>query len=95
MGQLKVISSSTTATSFYCQCQCYFLFSIANNDYNLMSVQLTFQRGSVQECNNITIFSDNVLENVEKFLVQLNTDDPNTSTGQGSVTVSILDNNGN
>ena len=70
-------------------------FSIANNDYNSTSVQLTFQRGSVQECNNITIFSDDVLENVEEFLVQLNTDDPNTSIGQGSVTVSVLDNNGN
>ena len=70
-------------------------FSIANNDYNLTSVQLTFQRGSVQECNNITIFSDNVLENVEEFLVQLNTEDPNITIGQGSVTVSILDNNGN
>ena len=43
----------------------------------------------------LTIFSDDVLENVEEFLVQLNTDDPNTSIGQGSVTVSILDNNGN
>ena len=69
-------------------------FSIANNDYNSTSVQLTFQRGSVQECNNITIFSDDVLENVEEFLVQLNTEDPNISIGQGSVTVSILDNNG-
>ena len=57
-------------------------------------MQLTFQRGSVQECNNITIFSDDVLENVEEFLVQLNTEDPNISIGQGSVTVSILDNNG-
>ena len=69
-------------------------FSIANSDYNLTRVQLTFQRGSVQQCNSITIFSDDVLENAEEFFVQLNTEDLNINTEQGSVTVSILDNNG-
>lgn len=72
----------------------YFSLYIANSDYNLTRVQLTFQRGSVQQCNSITIFSDVVLEYAEEFFVQLNTEDLNISTEQGSVTVSILDNNG-
>ena len=94
MGLLKVFSSSL-ALLLYFSASSDMFFSIANSDYNLTDVQLTFQRGSVQQCNSITIFSDVVLENFEEFFVQLNTEDPNISIGQGSVTVSILDNNGN
>ena len=70
------------------------LFSLVpvNIDYSPVSTQLLFQPTATQQCRNIAIVQDNILEADETFSVQLSTTDQNVTLIPANATVIIEDN---
>ena len=70
------------------------LFCTASSDYQELSVPLTFAPDlqiSRSMCENISIVPDEIVENPERFRVQLNSTDLGVETLIGSAVVTLQD----
>jgi len=70
----------------------FVVFSTAPNDYSASTHQLTFQPGITQQCADISIVEDVILENDEMFTVLLNTTDQAVVLSTATATIIITDN---
>ena len=77
---------------------CFLIFSsAAGSDYTDISVSLTFLPGSVpgvQECTQIEIIDDQLVESNEAFTISLSSTDTEINLAPGNGSVTILDNDG-
>lgn len=69
----------------------YAPFFTAVSDYTPLTVQLVFQPGMIQECVDVFISSDFILESSEMFSVLLTTLDQAVSFSIISADVTIMD----
>lgn len=71
---------------------CYLLFILfaANSDYTPSIGQLTFQSDQLEQCANVAVLEDAVLEDAEEFSVQLNTTDQAVDFIIETATVTLL-----
>ena len=68
-----------------------------SEDYIASSSQVTFNpdiSSTRQFCSNITIISDDILEDVEEFLIFIDSSDSGVQITQLNASVFIVDNNG-
>ena len=66
----------------------------ANTDFTASSVTLTFDPSSNLECIDIPVTNDDDIENDERFLVGLMTDDPDVTLDPRDGDVLIVDDDG-
>lgn len=76
-------------------CICHFIFS-ASTDFNTTNQELEFgpQFSEQQQCVNITIISDALVELDEVFSVVLTSSADNIRISRNSSTITILDDDG-
>lgn len=67
-----------------------FISFTANTDYIPSIGQLTFQSDHLEQCANIAVLEDTVLEDTEEFSVQLNTTDQAVDFTIETATVTLL-----
>ena len=102
--ELQVGSCAVIESSFaYCQlldylCVCFFL-SVAGVDYEAAEDSLRLGSGEVNQCFNVDILDDNILEEPENFMVHLDLADGTSKDillGDGCIDteVIIIDMNG-
>ena len=74
----------------------YHFISSANADYNVTSRELEFrpQSSEQQQCINITIISDALVEFDELFSIVLTSSGDNIRISRNSSTITILDDDG-
>ena len=65
-----------------------------HEDYQPLSVQLTFTPNMTETCLNITTTDDTVYESQENFSVTLTTMDVGITINPGVLTITILDDDG-
>ena len=68
-------------------------FVAVSSDFSpISSLELTFQPGRIEECAEITIQEDTILEGSETFSIQVNTRDQNVTLTPANTTITIEDN---
>jgi len=74
-------------------CTELFLFSSASRDYNATTIELQFgpQPSQQQECEDVAIINDALLESDETFSIVLTTSAENTAISHSTSTITILD----
>ena len=70
------------------------MYYAADDDYAVLGDNLRFEQGSPQQCRNISIVDDRVLESDEVFSVILTTVDLSVVLSPNITTVLIMDNDG-
>ena len=73
------------------------MFTAVPEDYVSISFLVIFVPDSSSSrilCSNISITSDEIVEDTETFLILINTSDSNVQITQPNVSVTILDNSG-
>ena len=67
------------------------MFSTAPDDFLLLTNQLTFNPGSglQQDCATITVVSDTILEDDERFSVVLTTTDPDVTIDPNTTVITL------
>ena len=71
----------------------YFVESAAPADFQNVNTQLTFTSGQTtgdNQCTNIQVFDDSILEEAETFTLQLFADDTSVVTINGSANSSVV-----
>lgn len=74
----------------------YLLFP-APDDYEGIAVSLTFtadEVGSREECTNVSIVNDQLVEEIESFAVFINSSDTSVSIGRDNSSIILLDSSG-
>ena len=67
------------------------IFSIAHEDFLLLTNQLTFNPGNglQEDCATITVMNDTILEGDENFSVVLTTTDPDVTISPNTTVVTV------
>lgn len=67
---------------------------LALMDYTGTTIELTLDGVTTRVCTDITVLDDDSLEDVERFMVLLTTEDPRTDIDRDQSTIEIADNDG-